>query len=234
MAGGKSLSELRQNNMSSIAGRSPTRGRDGVKGYIQNLILEGDPDYRDPSGRQQDIFAFWFRPNPISETITPNYEDVAPMGMSHDYQTFVSTSSTVWTFEIYMNALMMLGATSQEQNIANRNYGDGQAYKEGKKTDLKKMSEEIEAGRRFLQALSVPAENIDGTIYQSPPPCLLVIPGIVSQRVRLRSLLFTYTNCDIDGNIKELRASVEFREAPLGRFTMQDVLDNGATRIWGL
>ena len=61
-----------------------------------------------------------------------------------------------------------------------------------------------------------------------------MVPGIVSQRVRLRTVTFTYTDCDIHGNIKEARATVEFREAPMGRFTMQDVIDNGATRMWGL
>ena len=228
------VNTLKDNNLGSIAGRSPKGGIDGVRGWIRNLVMYGDDYAASKDNQQPDTMEFWFRPNPITEVITVNYDDMAPMGMSHAYQVFKNTTATQWTFDIFWNALMMLGNTTVEQNISERNYSDGQAFLEGKRSDLKQMGDVIEQQRRFLQALTVPPELADGTIYEAPAPCLLVVPGIVSQRVRLRSVTFVYTNNDINGNIKEARATCEFREAPLGRFTMQDVIDNGATRIWGL
>jgi hypothetical protein len=72
-----------------------------------------------------------------------------------------------------------------------------------------------------------------GVLGTEPPACLLVIPGIVTQRVRLTNVDFTYTRSNIEGDLLEWKAAVTFREAPMGRITMEDVMANGSFRSWG-
>ena len=48
------------------------------------------------------------------------------------------------------------------------------------------------------------------------------------------TLAITYSEVDLIGNITEMRMKCSFEEAPLSRVTMQDVLDRGSNRTWGL
>jgi hypothetical protein len=92
----------------------------------------------------------------------------------------------------------------------------------------------IEEDRRFLESLTLPYEEPDGTIGSSPPPAILCIPGIVSARVKLISLKIMFRDCDIDGNVKSFVANVTFEEAPMARITMRDQLAAGSFRTWGV
>jgi hypothetical protein len=210
-------------NFDTIAGRRP---EPGVLGWIKNLALS-------ESSSPPNVMGFFFRPYQPKHSISVNYNDMVALGMSHAYQVYQSTGNGSWTFEVYENALMIVkeragDAASQGATTRNR-----AGTVEGDAAMVKAISQEIEGRRRFLEALTVPAEVAPGVIGSEPPAVILCIPGILSQRCRLMSLNETYTDCFIDGSIKELVTAVEFKEAPMGRMTMQDVLANGSVRNWG-
>lgn len=200
-------------NLGSIAAQRPTAA---VRGYVKNLLLEetGNPDY-------PDMINFPFRPNPVNVETSANDDTMDVMGMSHAYDTYRNTANATVAFEVYENALMMIKETTSE------------GWKEGGKSLLNQMSAEIEKQRRFLQALLYPGVTAAGVIGSQRPPCVLCLPGIVTIRCRLQSLGEVHERCDIEGNIVELRMSVTFKEAPMSRVTMEDVLMNGMFRTWG-
>ncbi len=196
-------------SLASMAGRNVSKG---TKGWIRNMAL-----YNGVSTEYDDTLELMFRPSQIKEALSVRYQDQGVIGMSHQYQTYAFTDSPTITFEIFENALMYLKAGEI--------WGTESA---------KPIAEKMEKDRRFLQALTVPPWGIDGIIGTEPPACILCVPGICTLRVRVQSINTTYTKCDIDGNIQEFRAAIVFKEAPMGRYAMQDVLKNGMFRTWGL
>lgn len=200
-------------NIGSIAGQRPSAA---VRGYVKNLLLEetGNPDF-------PDLITFPFRPTPINIDTSANTDTLDVIGMSHAYESYVNTANATVNFEIYYNALMMI----KEEAFENTS--------EGGKSILNKKSEEIELQRRFLQALLYPGKSTEGVIGAQLPPCIVCLPGIVTIRAKLSSLGEVHERVDINGNIVELRLAVSFKEAPMARISMEDVLTNGMFRTWG-
>jgi hypothetical protein len=185
--------------------------------------------------RIQHPFRFWFRPEPIKKQISVNYDKLKAMGMSHGYHSYTGTDNIPVTFDLYVNRLMLLkeGAsfsTREERSKAETRKG----YSEGGSAQLWSISENIQQGQRYLEALTVPPDIGYGIIGGSPSPCILCIPGILMFRARLVSLETEYTESDIYGEPTELKAKCTFEEAPLQRYTAQDVLSKGSWRNWGL
>lgn len=204
------------NSDPNLGASAAQRPNTAARGYVKNLLLEetGNPDY-------PDMITFPFRPNPVTVETSVNDETMDVMGMSHAYDVYTNTANATVSFEIYQNALMMIKETTSE------------GFKEGGKSLLNQMSAEIEKQRRFLQALLYPGYTAAGVIGAQQPACILCLPGIVTFRCKLKSLGEVHERVDINGNIVELRMSVMFKEAPMARVSMEDVLMNGMFRTWG-
>lgn len=217
-----------EKGLEAIAGRAVSGD---AKGFVQNMEI--DDSYASDLGLNIHPFRFWFRPSPIRQSVKVNYESMSVIGMSHEYKTYRNTSNFLFPFELYVNRMMMIkdGAipTTQKEREGQRT-----GNPEGGSDQLYALSQQIEAGRRYLEALSVPPATSYGVSGSSPPVCLLVIPGVVTMRARLIDLDINFTEFDISMNISELRAKVTFEEAPMSRFTMQDVLERGSNRTWGI
>ncbi len=200
-------------NLGAIGARRPGIA---ARGHVKNLLLEetGNPDF-------PHIINFPFRPTEVSVDGSVNNDSMDPMGMSHRYETYVNTDNAQVTFELFMNALMMIKETTSE------------GLSEGHKSHLNYASAQIQKYRRFLEALLYPGYVSPGTIHAQQPPCILCLPGIVTMRCKLNSLREVFKQCDIDGNPIELRMACSFREAPMGRISMEDVLTVGMFRTWG-
>lgn len=190
-----------------------------AKGYIRNINLyeEAQTDY-------MDTLEFAFRPTLINQQLAATYEKMRVIGMSHQYSSFSHTENAIFTFELYLNSLMIIKELSFEAK---------RGASEGSKNDLKLVSKQIEEQRRFLESLTLPYESPNGMISSQPTPVILCIPKIVTIRARLLSVSIVFEECDINGNIKALRAQVTFEEAPLRRITMRDHLSSGMFRTWG-
>lgn len=202
-------------NLGASAGERPA---EGARGWVKNLLLEetGNPD-------NPDMIGFPFRPTTVSVNTAVNDESMDVIGMSHQYDTYVNTSNVIVTFEIYMNALMMIKE------------GMAEGYnKEGGKTDLVAASNEIEKVRRFLQSICYPGLTSAAIIGSQQPPVILCIPGICCIRTKLKQLEELHERCDIDGYPVELRLRCVFKENPMSRITMEDVASNGLYRTWGV
>jgi len=219
------VDERRNVTLGSIAGAGLIGD---TKGWVMNLEL--DDGYATDLGVPHP-FQFWFRPEPVREAISVNYNKMSVLGMSHEYQAYANTTSIPIEFELYVNRLMLL-----KDGVV----GDNKPPQQGETTQdatgerLAALSRDIENGRRYLEALTVPPQMPIGVVGGAPPVCLLVLPGILELRVRLTGLQITFSEVDLIGNITEMRARCTFEEAPLGRFTMQDVLERGTFRTWGL
>lgn len=200
-------------NLGASAAQRPNTA---ARGYVKNLLLEenGNPDF-------PDMITFPFRPTVVNVNASVNDESMDVLGMSHSYESYTNTTNAEVGFELYYNALMMIKETTAE------------GFKEGGKSILNQMSGEIEKQRRWLQSLLYPGFTPAGVIGSQQPPCILCLPGIVTIRAKLKSLGEVHERVDIDGNIVELRLPVSFREAPMARITMEDVLMNGMFRTWG-
>ncbi len=201
----------------NIGASAAQRPNTAARGYVKNLLLEetGNPDF-------PDLITFPFRPTVVNVSTTVNDDSMDVMGMSHSYESYTNTSNAEVSFELYYNALMMIKEMSIE------------GYGEGGKSILNQMSGDIEGQRRWLQSLLYPAAVSPGVVGSQQPPCILCLPGIVTIRAKLKSLGEVHERVDIEGNITELRLPVTFREAPMARVTMEDVLMNGMFRTWGL
>ncbi len=189
----------------------------GVKGYVQNLALidrHGNDD--------RATFAFFFRPTTVNQSLSVKYRQTQPIGMSHGYHGYIGTENERWNFELYANA-MLVGAPNHET-------GKGST---GRPSSMKHATDFLENGRRFLQALCYPAATTKGVVGAEPPPAILCIPHVVTERVRLVTLNFTHQIFAEDGRIMEWRCQTSWEEAPQSRLEMQDVLDNGSFRTWG-
>jgi hypothetical protein len=180
--------------------------------------------YDDDRAEFPDTLYFWFRPATVRENLSVVYEKMRVMGMSHQYQSYSHTENMNITFEIYANALMILGEISKEA---------ARGSAEGSLNDLRLVSDMIEQDRRFLEALTLPYEIDGGAIGVETPPVILCIPGIVTARARVTNLSFEFVGSDINGNLTEYRAAITFEEAPLSRITMRDQLAAGSFRTWG-
>ena len=201
----------------NLGASAAERPAEGARGYVKNLLLEetGNPD-------NPDMIEFPFRPTTVSVNTSVNDETMDVMGMSHQYKSYVNTSNVVVTFEIYMNALMMVKE------------GMGTDYSaEGKKEDLVGASVRIEKVRKFLQSIQYPGLTTEGVIGGQQPPVILCIPGVCCIRAKLKQLAEIHERCDIDGYPIELRLQCVFEEAPMARITMEDVASNGLYRTWG-
>jgi len=200
-------------NLGASAAQRPNTA---ARGYVKNLLLDetGNPDY-------PDMITFPFRPTPVNVETSVNDDTMDVIGMSHAYDVYTNTANAQVSFEIYQNALMMIKETTSE------------GFKEGGKSLLNQMSADIEKQRRFLQALLYPGITPAGVVGAYQPACILCLPGIVTIRCKLKSLGEVHERCDINGNIVELRLSVSFKEAPMARVSMEDVLMNGMFRTWG-
>lgn len=217
----------------------------GVKGYVRNLVTYGDEDSKLP---YEATFAF--RPALITERVEPRYNKVAPLGNSSDFTTYSSTGSMVWRFEVFQNAIMMLREMGAKRNqsdaveVAARNAGNGfwnqesrtppqaRGVSEGSANDLKVISDMMQADRRFLMAFCYPAKWGTSSLAEAPPAALLVLPGLLTARCRLIEWNASYEQFDIAGNLRQWRVQVAFEEAPIGRITMEDVLEVGTFREW--
>ena len=200
----------------NIGASASQRPNTAARGYVKNMLLEenGNPDF-------PDMITFPFRPTVVNIDTSVNDETMDVLGMSHQYESYMNTSNVQVNFELYYNALMMIKETS------------GEGVKEGGKSLLNQMSEEIEQQRRWLQSLLYPGYTSAGVIGGQQPPCILCLPGIVTIRAKLKSLGEIHEQVDIDGKIVALRLPVSFREAPMARIAMEDVLMNGLFRTWG-
>lgn len=190
------------------------------RGYLQNLLLEPDSD-----GEFQSIMPFDFRPSQIQENIGVVEDEIAVIGQSHTYDSYSHTNNMRISFELFYNALMMIKENSV---IADR------GNKEGGLGDLIDMVQSIQASRRFLEALEYPGVTPEGTVGTQRPACLLCLPGIVTMRCRLENLSIRFSRQGVVGDPVEMRANVTFKEAPMGRISMQDVLSVGSFRTWGV
>lgn len=214
-------------SVSDIAGAGPVGDE---KGQIMNLAL--DDNLASQLGVDHP-FDFWFKPEPIRETLGVSYNRMQPLGMSHGYHTYQGTNNTQVEFDLYVNRLMMLkegmvGIEEEQRQINTPQTPEATVQR------LNALTSKILAGRKYLQALTVPPQMSVGVIGGAPPPAMLVLPGILTLRVRVMNVAFTYTETDYIGNITEMRVKLTFQEAPVSRYTMQDVLERGPYRTWGL
>lgn len=199
------------------------------RGWIKNLAI--GEDYARSNGLEHPML-FFFRPEPIRESIKVNYEKFAVLGMSHQYHGYSNTDNLSFPIELYFNRLMLVKRGAVATDKRNRGEGRGNTA-DGGNEKLGAISEKFEASRRYLEALTVPPVTPIGIVGNSPPPCLLVIPGIIEIRARLISLDVGFNRVDVHNKISEMRVRCVFEEAPLGRITMQDVLERGTFRTWG-
>ncbi len=207
----------RGTNLGSLAAQGIKKE---AKGYLRNLLL-----YDSPAGDFRDTMDFWFRPAPVRESLRVNWEKSTPLGMSHGYASYTSTDNVPIDLEIYQQALMILKETTA---------GAARGTAEGNASDLATVSAMMEDDRRFLEAMAYPGASPSGAIEAAAPTGILCLPGLLTLRVRLVSLDFTFEDCDGEGRLREWRASCSFEEAPMGRITMQDHLTNGMFRTWGV
>jgi len=192
-----------------IGGQRPVGA---VRGYCHNLLLDetGNPDM--PS-----MIVFPFRPTLVTTDTSVSDDSMDVMGMSHQYKTYKNTTNTRVAFDLYMNALMMMKE------------GEG-----GTGNDiLEQIKSEMQKYRRFLQALLYPGYAASGIITAQQPPCILVLPGICTLRMKLKQLGEMFEAVFVDGEPKELRMRVAFEEAPMARVSMEEVMMNGMFRTWG-
>lgn len=200
-------------NLVSMAGQRPDTA---ARGYCKNMLLEetGNPDF-------PDMITFPFRPAMVKLNNSVNDEEMTVMGQSHSYEVYTNTANVTVGFDLYYNALMQIKDTTSE------------GFKEGGKSLLNQMSQEIEKQRRWLESLFYPGYTSPGVVGGAQAPVILCLPGICTIRAKLKNMGEVIEDCDIEGNITALRLSVDFKEAPMGRVTMQDVLTNGMFRTWG-
>jgi hypothetical protein len=204
-------------NLGSLAAQGTKKE---AKGYLRNLLL-----YDSPPGDFRDTMDFWFRPAPVREALRVNWEKSTPLGMSHGYASYTSTDNVPIDLEIKQNALTIL-----KETIAGAARGTG----EGSSSDMATIASMMEDDRRFLEAMAYPGAGPSGAIEAAAPAGILCLPGLLTLRVRLISVDFTFEDCDAEGRLRAWAASVSFEEAPMGRITMQDHLTNGMFRTWGL
>lgn len=198
-----------------------------AKGYLVNEVLAED--------HWAKVLQFLFRPTQVETEIAPVYTEVPVLGMSHPYATYSHTGAQIVSFELYWNTLMGLKEKGRFEAGGGSTGGLGAYVKKQMETDgkpqLQRWGAKFEDGRRFLEALCVPPEAVEGAIGGLPPPsAILVLPGVCALRVRLWSLRFTFEEHDPQGNIKALRAALSFHEVPRTRFTMEEVLESGSFR----
>lgn len=200
-----------------------------VRGYLRNMAL-----FDETGDLDKATWTFMFRPASVNERVAPSYNSMGIMGMSQQYRGYQYTENVSWDFEVYANALMMLKerrtADDKARSSINQN---AKSQAQGATTSIQAQCAIMEESRRFLEAAAYPSTYSNGVIGSEPTALILSIPGILTQRVRLMSLLFTFTQCDSDGNPTEWRAQTTWEEAPLGRISMQDQLANGMFRTWG-
>jgi len=207
----------RGTNLGSLAAQGIKKE---AKGSLRNLLL-----YDSPSGEFRDTMDFWFRPAPVREALRVTWEKSTPLGMSQGYASYTSTDNVPIDLEIYQHALMILKETTS---------GAARGTAEGSGGDMATVTGMMEEDRRFLEALAYPGAGPSGAIEAAAPAAILCLPGLLTLRVRLVSLDFTFEDCDAEGRLREWRAAVSFEEAPMGRITMQDHLTNGMFRAWGV
>jgi hypothetical protein len=200
-------------NIADIAAQRPNSA---ARGYVKNLLIEdvGNPEM--PS-----LITFPFRPSSIRIDTSVNDESMDVIGMSHQYETYVNTTNAQVSFELYLNALMMLKESGPEVETP------------GGQSIYQKMSDEIQLYRKFLQATLYPGVNPAGVIGAQQAPLILCLPGVLTIRCKLKQLGELISDCDVRGQIKEMRMALAFREAPMARISMEDVMTNGMFRTWG-
>ena len=228
-----------QGNLSGVFGQAVPSA---VKGFIRNLIL--------PPGNPSSTMAFMFRPGSVQDSLTPSYDESASLGMSHPFSTYASTGVMTWTFELFQNALMAIKVAGADANrstaseVAARNAqrhwwnqegrtpASFRGSPEGGDAQLAEVAQRMEEDRRFLISLAYPALS-DVGVTEAPPAVILCLPGVCTARCRLASYAGSYERVDIKGRLVQWKANVAFKEVPLGRITMEDVLLNGTFRTWG-
>jgi hypothetical protein len=215
------LDRIKQGNIGAMGAAQPA---EGIRGYIQNMDL--DPE-ESPLVYIREAMDFYFRPVPVREAITAAYESMGVIGMSHEYKPYSHTANVQFSFDIYVNALMIIKNAAMTNPRIKNPTGGFAANPEGSADQLRSVADALEEGRRYLEALMYPAADATGQGKLSPPFCILCIPGIVSLRCKLISLAIEYLDSDIRGYHKEFRATVTFEEHPQNRITMQDVLSAG-------
>jgi hypothetical protein len=208
-----------------------TRVPPSAKGYVHNLALDAGSAH---ATAQTHPFTFWYRPGPIKERLAAEYQTVRPLGHPAGYHVYEGGENTSLSLDLYVHRLLLardLPATADAPPVA-----EGQALRGRVVTasQLQALSARMLRGVRYLQALLVPPTLAAGLMGGAPPPCLLVLPGLLALRCRLISLEIAYTQQDLEGLPIELTATCAFEEAPLARYTMQDVLLRGSQRTWGL
>ncbi len=200
-------------NLAGLAGQGVAVD---AKGFILNEVLaESDPN------NYGDTIEFLFRPGPVTQRSAARYDELRAIGMSHAYQSYGGTDNNSFSFVIYFNRLMHLKTLTM---------GESRGFREGADGGLQAISGLIEEQRRWIESLLLPPALPDGRVLESPPACILCLPGVVSMRCRLMSVDWTFKQVDVQGRLVELTGSVQFQEAPQTRLTMQDQLEVGMFR----
>jgi hypothetical protein len=198
-----------------------------AKGYVANLALDArlgaDPDSVHP-------FYFWFRPEPVQMQLAANYATQRVLGLSHGYSLYEGGDNIRVTFQLQVHRTLIAA------DLAAQRGSTPQAATQLTATAAQRraLSDRIARGWAYLQALLVPPAVVGGLVGGAPPACLLVLPGLLALRARLLELTGQALAADEEGNCVQLTVDCTFEEAPLRRYTMQDVLARGLQRTWGL
>lgn len=212
-------------NLGAMASQRP---KGAMRGSVRNLLIDDGEKNKFPHTSE-----FFFRPNQVRESIRSARESMTVIGMSHQYKTYSYTENMVITFQVYANVLMLAKEVGRERNIKNDEQGNRVALAEDGRSDTQIYSMMLEDQRRFLEALNYPGWTPAGTIGSDLPSCILCLPGIVTMRCNLISLGILFKDEFVDGGIKEIVYDTSWEEKPMGRVSMQDVLEKGSFRTWG-
>lgn len=218
------------NDQTTVSPRG-TRVPPSAKGYVHNLAL--DADSAQATG-QEHPFVFWYRPGPIKERLEAEYATVRPLGHPAGYHVYEGGKNNNLSLDLYVHRLLLARDMPATADAPTVEAGQSLRGRVVTASQLQALSARMLRGVRYLQALLVPPTLAAGLMGGAPPPCLLVLPGLLSLRCRLISLEIAYTIQDLEGLPIELTATCAFEEAPLSRYTMQDVLLRGSQRTWGL
>lgn len=161
-----------------------------------------------------DYIAFPLTPHVISPSVAVNYSDAGGIGASSVNQVYNNTSSEEVTIEFpyYRVGLAHSGGLSV-----------------GKATDA--MNYHL----AFVRSLTIPSTRSDGLSRGAPPLCLLIIPGVLSWKCRIRSLQPTMrrgqdSSIYGDPRLLELKLTITFREEWEEPLSAEDILEKGYQR----
>jgi hypothetical protein len=139
-----------------------------------------------------------FNPTELTEKISTTWADLQVVGLSHEIQHFINTSSCQYHFDLFYHALS------------------------GKSEDLPR----IQYDRRFLKSMTHPQRS-QSIVRGGPPRILFVWPNLLSLVCTLRDLEFKYTQFSSSGAPVAWNAKVQLREIRDAFVGMDDILSWG-------